>query len=152
MPSLLDPDDDQTLAQTGAGLLRIGQSDSDQGAALADLYRRVTEPQPQGDVTPRWDADNPVGTETTQTLRQATPILPGTLQAHAQVQQAMELAPTIALGMLGDAPGIRGYHGSGADFKAFVFDPATIEILRKYGIAGLGLGLGAAATQQGNGT
>ena len=28
-----------------------------------------------------------------------------------------------------------------------VFDPATIDILRKYGIAGLGLGLGAAATQ-----
>jgi hypothetical protein len=46
MPSLLDPDDDQTLGQTGAGLLRIGQDDgSDQGAALADLYRRVTEPQ-----------------------------------------------------------------------------------------------------------
>jgi hypothetical protein len=106
MPSLLDPDEDQTLGQTGAGLLRIGQDDgSDRGAALADLYRRVTEPQPQGDVTPRWDADNPVGTETTQTLRQATPILPGTLQAHQQVQQAMELAPTVALGMVGDAPG-----------------------------------------------
>jgi hypothetical protein len=44
MPSLLDPDDDQTLAQTGAGLLRIGQGDgSDQGAALADLYRRVSD-------------------------------------------------------------------------------------------------------------
>jgi hypothetical protein len=70
MPSLLDPDDDQTLGQTGAGLLRIGQDDgSDQGAALADLYRRVTEPQPQGDVTPRWDADNPVGTETTQPVQ-----------------------------------------------------------------------------------
>jgi hypothetical protein len=106
MPSLLDPDDDQTLAQTGAGLLRIGQSDSDQGAALADLYRRVTEPPPQGDVVPRWDAGNPVGTETTQTLRQATPIVsPERYQAHQQVQQAMELAPTIALGMLGDAPG-----------------------------------------------
>jgi hypothetical protein len=120
MPSLLDPDEGQTLAQTGAGLLRIGQDDgSDQGAALADLYRRVTEPQAQ-DVTPRWDADNPVGTETTQALRQATPIVsPERYQAHAQVQQAMELAPTIALGMLGDAPGIRGYHGSGADFNAF---------------------------------
>jgi hypothetical protein len=35
--------------------------------------------------------------------------------------------------------------------NSVVFDPATIEILRKYGIAGLGLGLGAAATQQGNG-
>jgi hypothetical protein len=45
MPSLLDPDEGQTLAQTGAGLLRIGQTDAGQGAALADLYRRVTEPQ-----------------------------------------------------------------------------------------------------------
>jgi hypothetical protein len=88
MPSLLDPDDDQTLAQTGAGLLRLGQDDgSDRGAALADLYRRVTEPQSQGDVVPRWDADNPVGTETTQTLRMprgpfdpiaiGTPVAPG---------------------------------------------------------------------------
>jgi hypothetical protein len=115
MPSLLDPDEDQTLAQTGAGLLRIGQDDgSDQGAALADLYRRVSDymdqpaQQPQSDVTPRWDADNPVGTETTQTLRQATPIVsPERYQAHQQVQQALELAPTIALGMLGDAPGIK---------------------------------------------
>jgi hypothetical protein len=122
VPSLLDPDEDQTLAQTGAGLLRIGQSDSDQGAALADLYRRVSDYMdgPQANVTPRWDADNPIGTETTQTLRQATPIVsPERYQAHAQVQQAMELAPTIALGMLGDAPGIKAYHGSPYSFDAF---------------------------------
>jgi hypothetical protein len=118
MPSLLDPDEDQTLGQTGAGLLRIGQDDgSDPGAALAELYRRVSDymdqpAQAQGDVTPRWDADNPVGTETTQTLRQATPIVsPERYQAHAQVQQALELAPMMGLGMAG---GIREVPGGAA--------------------------------------
>jgi hypothetical protein len=121
MPSLLDPDDDQrTLGQTGAGLLRIGQSDADQGAALADLYQRVTDymdrQSQQADVTPRWDADNPVGTETTQTLRQATPIVsPERYQAHQQVQQAMELAPTMALRRAACARRLRSVQGlSGA--------------------------------------
>ncbi len=44
--------------------------------------------------------------------------------AHAQIAQAMELAPTMALGMVGDAPGAKppgftAYHGSPHSFDAF---------------------------------
>jgi hypothetical protein len=51
-------------------------------------------------------------------------------------------------------PGIKyldaGSRGAGQGSSNFVvFDPATIDILRKYGLAGLGIGLGAAATQGG---
>jgi hypothetical protein len=67
--------------------------------------------------------------------------------------------PAYAAQKLQDAgiPGIRyldqGSRGAGEGTRnTVVFDPNTIAILRKYGIAGLMLGGGAAATQRGNGT
>ena len=69
-------------------------------------------------------------------------------------QLAKRVGPEAASKALLDAgvPGIRyldaGSRAQGEGSRnVVVFDPATIEILRKYGIAGLGLGLGAAATQ-----
>jgi hypothetical protein len=105
---------------------------------LAFLNLPQPDEQPQGRqnlLTPPWAyANNPVGTETTQGVGMpqgpfnqvqwvrpdGTPVTAGDMaQAHGQVQQAMELAPTIALGMLGDAPGIKAYHGSPYSFDAF---------------------------------
>jgi hypothetical protein len=80
-----------------------------------------------------WPASNPVGTETTQGMQSAmptdqiafmrpdgTPVMASDMAAaHQQVQQAMQTAPTMALGMVGDAPGIRAFHGSPYDFERF---------------------------------
>ncbi len=68
-------------------------------------------------------AANPVGTETTQSMGMqrgpfdelralpagGAPVMQSDLDAaHARVAQAMELAPTLALGMTGNAPGMKG--------------------------------------------
>jgi hypothetical protein len=44
--------------------------------------------------------------------------------------------------------GYKGIEGIGDGHEVAIFDPATIEILRKYGLAGLGLGGAAAAAAQ----
>jgi hypothetical protein len=106
---------------------------------LAFLNLAPPDDQPpqgrQNPLTPPWAyAGNPVGTETTQGMGMpqgpfnqvqwmrpdGTPVTAADMaQAHGQVQQAMDLAPTIALGMLGDAPGIKAFHGSPYSFDAF---------------------------------
>jgi hypothetical protein len=107
----------------------------------------------QNPLTPPWAyANNPVGTETTQGMGMpqgpfnqvqwvrpdGTPVTAGDMaHAHGQVQTAMDVAPTIALGMVGDAPGafakwfgkskivdeggqpLTLYHGSGNDIPQF---------------------------------
>jgi GNAT superfamily N-acetyltransferase len=91
--------------------------------AFLNLPPQPDQPPPgrQNPLTPPWAyAGNPVGTETTQGMGMpqgpfnevqwmrpdGTPVMAGDMAAaHGQVQQAMELAPTIALGMVGDAPG-----------------------------------------------
>ena len=80
------------------------------------------------------------GADVYQTMRKNNP-------NDAAISQALQQA---------GVPGIRyldqGSRGAGQGTHNYVvFDPATIEILRKYGIAGLGIGLGGAAaagTQQ----
>ena len=82
-----------------------------------------------------WPASNPVGTETTQGMQSAapvdqiafmrpdgTPVMQSDLaRAHEQVQTAMQVAPTMVLGMMGttDPAGIRAFHGSPYDFERF---------------------------------
>jgi hypothetical protein len=82
-----------------------------------------------------WPMSNPVGTETTQSMGQATPIdqiafmrSDGTpvmasdmARAHQDVQTAMQVAPTMVLGMMGttDPAGVRAFHGSPYDFERF---------------------------------
>ena len=80
-----------------------------------------------------WPASNPVGTETTQSMQSATPtdqiafmrpdgtpVMASDLAAaHQQVQTAMQVAPTMVLGMEGGPPGIRAFHGSPYDFERF---------------------------------
>jgi hypothetical protein len=111
--------------------------------AFLNLPQQPDQPQGrQNPLTPPWAyAGNPVGTETTQGMGMpqgpfnqvqwmrpdGTPVMAGDMaQAHGQVQTGMELAPTIALGMVGDAP------GSGLRIstriptaKGLTFDPHT---------------------------
>ncbi len=116
-------------------------------ASLLDTLLGRADPQPDGQPPlaslPTALAGrvmtNPVGTETTQSmgmprgpfdaLMGLPPGGPPTMasdldRAHGQLAQAMQMAPTMALGMVGDAPGGKppgfiAYHGSPHSFDAF---------------------------------
>jgi hypothetical protein len=103
----------------------------------------------QQNIIQKWWDEGTAGQSTggTPTGQTAVRQLAERLGGHEQAAKALRDA---------GIPGIRyldqGSRAAGqGTSNHVVFDPATIEILRKYGIAGLGLGLGAAATQQGNG-
>lgn len=64
-------------------------------------------------------ASNPVGTSVVAPqLTNATPIDTRT-PVQRQLADAMPIASTLALGMVGDAPGIKAFHGSPYDFDSF---------------------------------
>ena len=113
---------------------------------MSGYVNPVFRPDFTGDVAPPvnrlapgfnaiWPASNPVGTETTQSMQSATPtdqiafmrpdgtpVMQSDLaRAHEQVQTAMQVAPTMVLGMMGttDPAGIRAFHGSPYDFERF---------------------------------
>jgi hypothetical protein len=115
----------------------------DQQWTVPRVYQSADEAARQAEITKQLMSGNPTGREVLDYL-----IGPG--------QQGRVAAHADAADILRDAgiPGIRyldaGSRAGGEGTRnTVIFDPATIEILRKYGIAGLMAGgAGAAATQK----